>query len=388
MKIENLEFCTGCSACYSACPKDAITMMQNNEGFLYPSIDIKKCIKCGICEKTCPVLNSKNNNVNQNRKAFAVINKNEEIRKESSSGGVFTAIAEQIINQKGVVFGAKFTEEFSVVHGWTNSIEGLSAFRGSKYVQSSINNSYREAKCLLDKSRIVLFTGTPCQIAGLRSFLGKDYENLICVDFICHGVPSPLLWKKYVLFQEKKFASQIVKTAFRQKNEGWKLYSLSFTFANDSEYSATLKKDYYMQLFLKNVCLRNSCYNCSFKNFKSNSDVTIGDFWGINNICPEFDDDKGTSFVIVNSKKGGNLFNSILSYCNSKEVLYDEVKKYNPSLYTSVKKTSKRKKFYSELNKLPFDKLARKYTKESLYQKIKIFMKRCFRKAKSILFKK
>ena len=212
-----IKFCNGCHTCYSLCPKQAIKMVADNEGFLNPQINNVLCINCGLCEKRCPVLNQI---IKDDEKTFsyAVINNNEEIRLRSSSGGVFTTLAENVIKQNGIVFGAKFDSNFNVIHGYTDSIEGLSDFRGSKYVQSTIGDSFKDCKNFLEDGHQVLFTGTPCQIGGLKSFLGKNYDNLLLVDIICHGVPSPLLWTEYKKYLEKKINSRIIKTDFRSKD--------------------------------------------------------------------------------------------------------------------------------------------------------------------------
>lgn len=336
MEITTLTNCTGCLACYSACPKSAILMIENNEGFLYPKVDDDKCIECGLCEKVCPAI-SPLKMENSESKAFAAINNNETIRMESSSGGVFTAIAEKIIKTGGKVFGAKFSEDFkSVIHSWTDDLYGLKDFRGSKYLQSNVNNSFKECERFLKAGEKVLFSGTPCQIQGLKKYLRKEYDNLLTIDFICHGVPSPLLWQKYVEYHENIAASKVVKTSSRRKNCGWKMYSLWFAFANHSEYSKTLDKDPYMQMFLKDVCLRQSCYNCPAKGIYRVSDVTIADFWGIQSEHPDFDDDKGTSFVIVHNPKVIALFSD---GCKIKEIDLNSGLRHNPAMVKILCKT-------------------------------------------------
>lgn len=386
MKIKNLENCTGCSACCSVCSKSAIKMIPNSEGFLYPAINDEVCIKCGLCEKVCPAFNLIKN-VNQSTellKTFAAINKNEKTRLDSSSGGIFTALAEKFITENGIVFGVKFAEDFSVIHSWTDSLEGLADFRGSKYLQSVIGDTYKECKEFLEQGRKVLYSGTPCQIQGLKKYLRKEYENLITLDFICHGVPSPLLWRKYIDYREKKSASRTVKTAFRRKNDGWKQYSLSFTFVNDSEYCASLKKDPYMQIFLKDIALRKSCYNCPCRGFNRPSDITIADFWGIQNVIPEMDDDKGTSLVFCNSENGKNLFDRISKNCIFKEINQNDAIKYNPSYLVSVKMPNERNDFYSNLEKQSFERIIKKYVTIPIY-KFPLKFVRCFaRKIKHI----
>ena len=383
-----LGLCSGCHTCYSLCPKQAIKMVANSEGFLYPQINNDLCINCGLCEKKCPVLNPI---IKDNEKtfAYAVINKNEEIRLQSSSGGVFTSLAENVLNQNGIVFGAKFDSDFNVIHGYTDSLEGLAEFRGSKYVQSTIGDSFKECKNFLDEGRQVLFSGTPCQIAGLKSFLGKNCDNLLCVDFICHGVPSPLLWSEYRKTLEKKFASRIMKTAFRRKDYGWKQYSLAVTFGNASEYCNTLKKDSYLKLFLKDVCLRESCYNCKYKTEKRISDITIADFWGIQNEYPELDDDKGTSFVMTHSDKGKKIVDNLTS-CVVKQIPLEKGVKYNPSYTRSVIRPKKRDVFFLDLekysqNKITLEKLVEKYTLDGLFVRGYRLLRRCLGKVKRMI---
>ncbi len=389
--LENaLKLCNGCHTCYSVCPKQAIKMGANDEGFLYPQIDDELCVKCGLCEKKCPILNPLQKE-NEQTLAYAVINNNEKIRLESSSGGVFTALAENIINQNGIVFGARFDTDFNVIHGYTDSIEGLADFRGSKYVQSTIGDSYRDCKRFLEEDRSVLFSGTPCQLAGLKSFLARDYENLLLVDIICHGVPSPLLWTEYKKNLEKKFASRIVKTAFRRKDYGWKQYSLAVTFGNASEYCNTLRQDSYLKLFLKDVCLRESCYNCKYKTAKRIADITIADFWGLQNEYPELDDDKGTSFVIIHSDKGQKIIDC-LSNCTVKLIPLEKGVKYNPSYVRSVIRPTKRDVFFLDLekyseNKISLEKLVKKYTVDSLFVRGYRFLRRCLGKIKRMIKK-
>ena len=374
MNVENLlgngTFeCTGCHACFSICPKSAIALRPNKEGFPCPKIDDAKCIKCGLCETACPRLNPLKKDC-EDTKAFAAINKDENIRLESSSGGIFTALAEKIIEEGGIVFGAKFTDNFSVAHGFAKTTEGLADFRGSKYLQSIIGNSYKDCEHFLDEGRKVLFSGTPCQIQGLKKYLGRKYENLLTVDFICHGVPSPLLWQKYIDYRVGKFRAKrgdIVNSAFRRKNDGWKLYSLAFTFVNAGEYRATLNKDPYMQIFLRDIALRESCYNCFSRGIARPSDITLADFWGVQNVLPAMDDNKGTSLVFAHSKKGSDLIDSTKNTCTFKEIKVEDGIKYNAASIESPKRPKQRLCFYVDLGELPFDKIVKKYAGAPLY---------------------
>lgn len=359
LNIQDKLKCCGCHACYNICSQDAITMKEDEKGFKYPVIEKEKCVDCGLCEKVCPILNK--TKVKNSPRAFAVFNKDEEIRKQSSSGGVFSLIAEYILNEKGVVFGAAFSEDFMVEHIVVENIDELYRLRTSKYVQSSIDETYKLAKKYLEEERKVLFTGTPCQINGLYSYLQKEYDNLFTQDIICHGVPSPKVWKKYLEFRKNDKSDKIKKINFRQKDSGWENYEVLIQF-KDYFYEKSHGKDLFMNAFLRNACLRDSCYNCSFKDKNRISDITLGDFWGIDNILPEMNDNKGTSLVIVNSGKGQKLMQYIQNKVESKEVDFEEAIRYNSAMYMSVAKPKNRDDFFENLDKVEFDKLVNKYT--------------------------
>jgi len=376
--INDKRDCMGCSACLNICTQDCIKIEYDNEGFWYPQIEQNKCIKCGRCIKVCPIINK--STVDNQPCAYACINKDEFIRLESSSGGLFTLIAEEIINNGGVVFGAGFNEQFEVYHSYVETKDDLDKFRGSKYVQSNTGYTYKQVKDFLNQGRKVLFTGTPCQIGGLKSYLSRNYNNLICVDFICHGVPSPLVWKKYIEFRKENAASEIRRIAFRKKDKSWKRYSVSFLFKNGTEYKETYDKDLFMKVFLKDICLRPSCYACEFKTLHRQSDITLADFWGIQNVLPEMDDDKGTSLVIINSTIGQSVFNKIKDKIIYKKVDINQAIRYNPAAVKSSKYNPRRESFFQELDKLPFDQLVKKYCKDSISEKI-------IRKSKALLRK-
>lgn len=368
-EIKDKKDCTGCYACTSICPKNCISMMDDEEGFWYPVVDYNKCIKCNKCVNVCPIINK--TKMENEPVAYACINKDESIRIESSSGGVFTLIAEQVIAEGGIVIGAEFNIDFDVEHNSVERVEDLERLRGSKYVQSRIGSMYVQVGDFLKQGKKVLFTGTPCQIGGLKSYLGQPYENLYCVDIVCHGVPSPAIWKKYVDFREKIAESPTKRISFRRKNEGWKRFSVSFLFKNNTKYRKTLNEDLYMKVFLKDVCLRPSCYDCEFKTLNRQSDITLADFWGIENILPEMDDDKGTSLIFVNNKTGQDVFNSISGNMKFKEVDIHEAVKYNSAAIKSAKYNPKRDGFMSEKDTLHFDKLVAKYCSEPLQRRIK-----------------
>ncbi|MGN1410890.1 MAG: Coenzyme F420 hydrogenase/dehydrogenase, beta subunit C-terminal domain [Oscillospiraceae bacterium] len=359
INIQEKSKCCGCSACKNICPKDCISMISDNEGFLYPQVDTSKCVDCHLCEKVCPVLNS--NHKLDERIAYACYNNDETIRLQSSSGGIFTLLAETIISQDGIVFGASFDKNFNVVHTQVDNIEDLSKLRGSKYVQSDINTTYKQAKDYLNQGRQVLFSGTPCQINGFSNYLKKSYDNLLLVDFICHGVPSPLVWNNYVKDKERDYHATPQKISFRHKNYGWKRFSVSFLFKNDTEYLKDLHEDKFMKGFLSDLYLRPSCYKCESHGENRASDITLADFWGIQNVLPQLDDDKGTSLVVVNTSKGRSIFESLQSKMICQSIELNKAISYNPSYYKSVEPNKNREKFFNELNSTPFDVLINKY---------------------------
>lgn len=382
IEIKNKEDCCGCYACYNICPKQCITMKIDDEGFWYPDIDKNKCINCNLCEKVCPIINPVKR-ADSKKIAYAGMNKDEQIKIKSSSGGIFSILAEYIIKNNGVVYGAGFDEDFNIKHKRILYNTDLDLLRGSKYVQSSIGDIYKQVKNDLESNMLVLFTGTPCQVEGLRSYLKKEYANLITMDFICHGVPSPLVWKKYLEEIKKSKQENIKNIYFRNKDIGWKVFSLKIIF-DEKIYSNNLNNDLFMKGFLQDVYLRPSCYSCKFKKINRISDITVADFWGIENILPKMDDDKGTSLIVVHSEKGKQLFDKLSEKMILNEVDLNEAIKYNPSMISSVKYNEKRNSFFAELNsgKILTD-LIRKYTKISFEKqaknKIKSIIKRLIR---------
>ena len=340
--------CCGCEACVQRCAHKAIKMVRDNEGFLYPEIDVQICTDCGLCEKACPIISQvepKTPIV-----AYAAKNYDENTRLKSSSGGIFTLLSTAIINDGGVVFGAKFDNQWNVVHDYVETIEGLSKFRGSKYVQSRIDDNYIKVEQFLKQGRTVLFSGTPCQIAGLKRYLIKEYQNLICVDIICHGVPSPMVWTRYIEGYEN--IAKISQVSMRDKTNGWKKFGIVINSVDKCIFNETLDENIFLKVFLKNLCLRPSCYDCSTLSGKSNSDITIADYWGIQHVHPEFDDDKGCNLVIVNNEKVKKLFDSIA--CDKIETDFKQAISYNPSYFKSVTEPKYRKYFFDNFNKYGF----------------------------------
>lgn len=380
IEITKKENCTGCHACYNYCPQKCITMQFDNEGFLYPVVDSAKCIECNLCEKVCPIIHQEE--VENEPIAYGCYNKNEEVRKQSSSGGIFTLIAELVIKSDGVVFGAGFDEDYNVEHSYVDNIEQIGKFRGSKYVQSRIGDTYEHAKKMLEDGRVVLFTGTPCQIGGLKSYLGKDYDNLICQDIVCHGVPSQYVWQHYkkLISKDKK----LVNMSFRDKSTGWKRYSLKFDFEDGSSYKEIGNENAYIKGFINNLYLRPSCYKCAYKTLHRQSDITLADFWGVEGIVPNLDDDRGTSLLFINSKKGQDLFEKIKDSVEYNEVDIERAIVFNPCAVKSCKSNKNRDKFIEEYEKNDFNGLIEIMTKLEQKSKLSIISKKIIRKLKTL----
>lgn len=341
--------CVGCSSCSATCPHQCIIMEKDSEGFLYPNIDFKQCISCGLCEKSCPILIDKTEHL-YSTKFYAAQNRNNDVRRISSSGGIFYALALAIINQGGVVCAAKYSDEFEVIHSIATTEEQLDDFCGAKYAQSEIGQCFVKIKRILIDGYKVIFIGTPCQVEGLRAYLKCSYENLYLVDMVCHGVPSPFVWKKYLREREQYDANggRIVKVNLRDKSTGWSKYnySVKFDYINGKKYLMNQNDDMFMKGFMSNVFLRPSCSSCKFRGIKRNSDITIGDYWGIWKQYPSFDDNKGTSLVIIHSEKGDGLWNNIIDQLKVLEVSKEEAIQYNPSVIENSISSQKRAIFF------------------------------------------
>ena len=344
IQITNKNHCCGCSACAQICPKQCIAMMPDSEGFCYPKINETICVKCGLCEKVCPMLKSQN--MQGQVHAWAAYCKEDKIRLASSSGGIFSLLAEEILEEGGVVFGAAFDGQMMVHHVAVESVRDLERLRGSKYLQSRIENSYADVKAYLAADRKVLFSGTACQIAGLLHFLGRPYEKLWTVDVLCHGVPTPTLWKNYLSEQNRAFKMPVRQISFRDKSQGWKKYQMAWKVEGGEIYRQPASRNPYMRLFLSNICLRPSCYDCHFKGFPRVSDLTLGDCWGVEQHSPEMDDDKGTSVVIVNTEKGNTLREKIAGRCVWKEEKLDVLLPPTADSRKSVQPHPNRRRFF------------------------------------------
>lgn len=321
--------CSSCGACANICVHNAISMELDNEGFYRPVIDASKCVKCGLCERTCPWINivTNPNLASGTPKTIAAFAKDESIRLESSSGGIFTVLAQKILNEGGIVAGVAQIKPTRFGHIIIDNKTDLSKLRGSKYVQADVGFVYREIRTLLKSGRKVLFSGTPCQVAALYAVLGSkaNTPNLYTVDIVCHGTPSVKVFEKYVKETETENSAYASSTIFRNKQKGWRLFSMTTslnTISGDHfHFSKTLNKDKFLQFFFKNICLNTSCADCHYAKLPRVADITLGDFWGIEKFHPKMDDNKGTSMVLLNTEHGIKLFDSIINHtilCNSK----------------------------------------------------------------------
>lgn len=308
MKICNSELCTGCMACYNVCYNEAIKLQEDQEGFLRPYITHENCLQCGLCRDVCPA-NKELTESHIEKQVYACWNNDSLTKQASTSGGSFTAFAEVILAKGGKVYGAAFNQAFNVEHISVNHSDELGRIRGSKYVQSAINHTYRQIKEDLSSGHLVLFSGTPCQVDALYSFLGKRFSGkLYTLDLVCHGVPSPKVWHDYIASLEKKYKSKIVDIKFRDKTQSWHRYKFKFTFESSKIYTNDLFHDPYSCGFLRNYFLRPSCHTCKYTNVNRPSDITIGDFWGYGADPHNQDDDTGISMVMLNTTDGCALF--------------------------------------------------------------------------------
>lgn len=346
------EKCSGCGACYVVCPTGSIIMRQDKEGFFYPVVDEKSCINCGKCEKTCPIL--LNENIATNPFAYAVKNKSIDKRITSSSGGVFCELANFVLEQNGFVCGAVYDSEFKVHHIVSEDFYQVEKMKGAKYVQSKSWQCFSVLRTYLENGKWVLFVGTPCQVAGFRSFLKKDYEKLILVDMICHGVPSEEVWGKY-LVQRTELDTKVGKlynVDLRNKKTGWSkyAYSVDMKYTDNSSYSVPQNEDWYIRGFIQNLFLRKSCAQCAFKGIHRISDITIGDYWGIWNQHPEFDDNQGISLVLLHSEKSTKIWRCIQKNFDYIDVNVDDAIQENPSAICNSISHEKRNEFFEKLN--------------------------------------
>lgn len=366
--IPKKESCCGCTACMSICPKDAIDMVDDYEGFEYPKIDYAKCIGCHACENICAFQNGfEEKNKMPNSIAYAVKHQNDNVRKESRSGGFFTAISDAVLEKHGIVYGCALTSEFKAIHERAQNKEQRDAFRKSKYVQSDMRDTFKKVKADLENGKLVLFSGTSCQCIGLKKYLGKlANENLITMDIVCHGVPSPKVWRDFLRMNENKYKGNITDVDFRNKTKyGWHDH-VETIYVNGIPYDS----DLYKKLFFSHHILRPACFSCPYKNIHHDTDITIADCWGIENIDPSFDDNKGVSLVLLNTERGRKIYDSVM--CDLIQETIDIGKCMQPALKAPFASPQKRDQFWSDYNGDNLESLCNKYAGQSKKQKIRV----------------
>lgn len=374
-KVYNgIDNCCGCALCEDVCPKNAITMFQE-DGFYYPTIDKNLCVGCGLCAKKCPC-NSVSHTQNNCIEAFAVKHKNDGVVLNSSSGGIFTAISNKILSDGGYVIGADFDSDMNLVHNIASTIQQRDRMRGSKYIQSNTSGIYNKIELLLKEEKPILFTGTPCQAAAVRKRFPNE-EKIYIIDIICHGVPSLDVWKKYVDFIKKKYHKKLSFYSFRDKSvSGWRGYSAKLTFDDGTVVSHNNITGSFIELFRYDVCLRPSCTNCKFTSLNRQGDITIGDFWGIENVLPEISDNKGISAVMINTEKGKQLFDSVTEEIDKFSCTSQDIASGQPNLFRPSSYSNKAEAFQKDIKEMAFEDVLKKYTRVGFKRRIIDFIKK------------
>lgn len=349
------DICTGCGVCAALCPFSAIQMQPDLHGFLHPAVDTSKCMDCGLCAQKCPV--STPPQVSTHTDILAGYAKNEALLSGSSSGAIFPVLAAEIIRRSGIVFGAAFDENFNVVHTTAETISELTTLCSSKYVQSRIPvDCYSQVKKVLSDGRWVYFSGMPCQVAALKNYLGKEYERLITQDTACHSVPSPMVWKDYMLTLEKQYDGKLTGFSFRDKANGWEGYYIRAEFDNGRNFRQPAAENPYQRGFIKGLYSRSSCFSCRFKGFTRCSDITLADYWGVKSIQPETCNPQGTSLILLHSGKGRALLGS----CKDKlqiATAADDAFAYNPAVRLPIQKPARYSEFWAGYGRTALDNL-------------------------------
>lgn len=372
IELVSKDRCSGCSACFNACKIGALSLETDETGFWFPKINREKCIECGACVKVCPALD-KPEYVSEAPKAYIVQSKDDEIRRQSTSGGAFTAIARRVIANGGVVFGASIDEEYKVSHVWVENEEDLSKFRGSKYVQSWIGSSYIDAEKILKTGREVGFSGTPCQIYALKKYLGREYENLLTVDVMCRAVPSPKVLNRYLEYQKEKHPG-FDRIIFRDKTLGYSYTTVSLYQGNTNVYREGSESDPWLRLFLGGFCNRSSCYSCIYQGSSRASDITLCDWWDVSDVEKRMDDNKGTTGIAVWTAKGRRALERSLENCKYKEIPFLEIDKRLQSRNKIIKPQTEG--FYLDINTLPADQFINRYVPRTRKTTIKRNLRR------------
>lgn len=355
LKAIEKNICTGCSACKAVCPSNAIELTAGELGFIYPMIDQNECIDCNRCNEICPAL--KPNQEIEIKEAAALINTDEKVREQSTSGGAFTSLANAVIDDGGCVCGAVFDDKFNIKHIIIDDAGDIFRLRGAKYVQSSISHIYPSIENALKKGRLVLFSGTPCQCDGIKAMF-VEYENLLTCSVVCHGVPSPDVYKKYLKYVQGLLGEDIKTIEFRNKDTGWRNYSIKIVGKSGCIYNSSVDKDPFMKGFIESLYIRPSCHECTSKPI--NADFVLGDYWGIEKYHKDFDDDKGTSCIIINSKKGQEIFKKCKDIKTLKSS-YEMMKENNPAFYKSAPYNELTTLFIKDFKTKSFESIINKY---------------------------
>lgn len=361
MKINSITDgkCFGCMACYNTCQKDAISIITNDKNFYRPHIDESLCINCGICTKVCPTCGP--DPISKVKKAYAAWNKSKELRKTCTSGGAFAALACTVIDNNGIVYGVGF-ENGVVKHKRAETKDQLLEFYGSKYVQSFVGDAFKNVKKDLEENKSVLFSGSPCQIDGLKMYLSMDYNNLITCDVVCHGVPSPRVYRDYISWIESKYGSNAESVRFRDKRRSWKCFNMKITFSNGQTYLGNCFTDPFHVGFLKNIFLQDSCYSCKYSTIDRVSDITMADFWDyFRRKFDPFDTDKGISLILANTEKGDTFINAAVKYMKLFEKDFFKIQATQPALNRPFNAAENEKEFWIDYSTGNFDEVVEKY---------------------------
>lgn len=380
------EHCTGCKLCGDICPVKAIDFYFENDGFWYPKINHEKCFGCSLCYKKCPSINDINTPNQSVLKCYGAKTKNEKVRFDSTSGGFFTELASKWIDDGGIVVGAAYKESHQVFHTKASNKADIVKLRQSKYVQSDTNGIYKKTKKFLDSDKKVLFCGTPCQVEALLLFMGKNNNNLVTLDFVCCGICSPGIYNLYLKGLEQKYKSKVNKVWFKNKEEGWGRIGTRIEFSNGKHYFRVGSRDLFMTSFVTDaLSMRLSCEECKYRKLPHNSDIMLGDFWGIDKVNPAFDDNMGVSAVLINSKKGLDSFDSVKDKLDYFETTHEDISKGNFTIYKPKHVNPQRNEFIKLMNSKGFEKAMSKYSSYSGISKIKIDLVYSLGKIKRIL---
>lgn len=369
IEIKDKKECTGCTACMATCPKQCISMKEDEEGFLYPHVDKDVCTNCGACNKVCPVQNPILEEPFEQR-AVLFQHSDDQVLRESTSGGLFTALASWVIGQRGVVYGAVYDEKFIIRHIGVDNVAELRKFRNSKYAQSVVGNSFAEVRELLRSGRWVLFSGTPCQLEGLHKFLRKDYDTLLKVDVVCHACPSPLVFRKYIEMVAVGNMDGVTDIRFRDKVYGYKYSVMSFVGRDGYEYKEGIDTDVMLRAFFNNISPRPSCFACPAKKRYRKTDFTIWDCFDVDKFSKVLDNDKGVTRALIHSEKGWRIWQDIKSLGISEEIDADAAVEGVKEMVKSVEMNPRRTAFFKDLNAMPAEECFRKYFPVTLRHRV------------------